>query len=166
MEETLSQSIDALVVENNPVADYLARRVAWRAYRTGAVFLFYLFVIAPFIIFWKPWRLRQRYFAWRLKIHDAWGTYFQPKETTQTLAARQGDCNRCGACCRILYRCPYLKDTEDGNTTCSIYKGRPDQCATFPHDIRSIEILTEMGISCSYTFQAVPRIADLLKRSS
>lgn len=161
-----SQAIDSLVVQNDPVAEYRARRVTWQAYRTGFAFMVYLLLIGPLIVLWKPWKIRERFYALKLKIHDAFGTYFQPKEVTRTLAARRGDCNRCGACCRILYRCPYLKDTPDGNTTCSIYDGRPDQCATFPHDAHSLQLLTQMGVSCSYSFQPAYDVVELVKRRS
>ena len=37
---------------------------------------------------------------------------------------RQGECNQCGNCCEILFRCPFLVKAEDGSW-CSIYDNRP-----------------------------------------
>lgn len=68
------------------------------------------------------------------------------------LAKRQGDCNRCGACCKILFRCPFLGTDADGQYTCRIYDKRFAQCRLFPlhpADLREVE-------ECSYTFEPAP----------
>jgi hypothetical protein len=66
------------------------------------------------------------------------------------LAKRQGDCNRCGACCQILFRCPFLGTDAEGQYTCRIYEKRFAQCRLFPlHP----EDLRELGDQCSYTFE-------------
>jgi hypothetical protein len=64
------------------------------------------------------------------------------------LARRQGDCNRCGECCAILFRCPFLKRDEEGQTTCRIYDQRFTQCRLFPLHPRDLKEVAE----CSYTF--------------
>jgi Fe-S-cluster containining protein len=67
------------------------------------------------------------------------------------LAKRQGDCNRCGACCKILFRCPFLATDAEGQYTCRIYEKRFAQCRLYPvhpGDLREIEK------DCSYTFEA------------
>lgn len=163
-----TSALDSLIVQNDPVAEYRARQTkAWRAYRTGFLFLLYLYLIGPFIVLAKPWDIRRRFAALRLKIRDTTWTYFKPKETARNLAMRQGDCNRCGACCQILYRCPFLRETEDG-FMCGSYESRCDQCATFPIDPHSLVLLQRMGITCSYTFQeeSAPRLVDMLSRPS
>ncbi len=50
------------------------------------------------------------------------------------LALRRGDCARCGACCKLLFKCPFLADLPDGNTYCRIHAGRPGNCRLFPLD--------------------------------
>jgi len=66
------------------------------------------------------------------------------------LAKRQGECNRCGACCKILFRCPFLGTDAEGQYTCRIYENRFSQCRLFPlHP----EDLRELGDQCSYTFE-------------
>jgi Fe-S-cluster containining protein len=67
------------------------------------------------------------------------------------LANRQGDCNRCGACCKILFRCPFLGTDDEGQYTCRIYKMRFSQCRLFP--LRAAD-LRELDEDCSYTFEA------------
>ena len=73
--------------------------------------------------------------------------------STGSLALRQGECNRCGACCEILFKCPFLKKHGDGTTTCGIYEDRPSQCRLFPIDRRDLE---EVRGSCSFYFIEKP----------
>ena len=79
------------------------------------------------------------------------------QDTEELLARRQGECNRCGACCKILFRCPFLGTDADGQYTCRIYEKRFAQCQLFPlhpADLREVE-------ECSYTFEPerVPLVA-------
>ncbi len=64
------------------------------------------------------------------------------------LARRQGECDRCGDCCKILFRCPFLTQDADGNSLCRIYEYRFTQCRHYPIQPRD---LTEVS-RCSYTF--------------
>ncbi len=49
---------------------------------------------------------------------------------------QRGGCNRCGLCCKIVFRCPFFH--EDGNTTaCMIYTSKKHAvppCIVFPID--------------------------------
>ena len=78
---------------------------------------------------------------------------FRKEEVVEKLALRQGECNRCGACCEILFKCPFLKKHMDGTTTCGIYEDRPNQCRLFPIDKRDLE---EVRGSCSFYFIEKP----------
>ena len=78
---------------------------------------------------------------------------FRKDEVVAKLALRQGECNRCGACCEILFKCPFLKKHMDGTTTCGIYEDRPNQCRLFPIDKRDLE---EVRGSCSFYFIEKP----------
>lgn len=78
---------------------------------------------------------------------------FRPNEVVEALALRRGDCNRCGACCEILFKCPFLKKHDDGTTTCGIYEDRPSQCRLFPIDRRDLE---EVRGTCSFYFIEKP----------
>ena len=74
---------------------------------------------------------------------------FRSEEVVEALSLRRGDCNRCGACCEILFKCPFLKKHGDGTTTCGIYEDRPRQCRLFPIDRRD---LAEVRGTCSFYF--------------
>jgi hypothetical protein len=74
---------------------------------------------------------------------------FRKQEVVASLALRQGECNRCGACCEILFKCPFLKKHRDGTTTCGIYEDRPNQCRLFPIEKRDLE---EVRGTCSFYF--------------
>lgn len=70
--------------------------------------------------------------------------------TAERLAKRDGDCNRCGACCKILYRCPFLAEPEPGVYACRIYGHHFAQCKLYPLTPAD---LTEIDGECTYTFR-------------
>jgi hypothetical protein len=73
---------------------------------------------------------------------------FQRERAEALVAMRQGECNRCGECCRILFRCPFLGKDAQGENTCRIYEKRFGACRLYPiqpADLREVK-------SCSYTF--------------
>jgi hypothetical protein len=85
---------------------------------------------------------------------------FRKEEVVAALALRRGDCNRCGACCEILFKCPFLKKHGDGTTTCGIYEDRPNQCRLFPIERRDLD---EVRGQCSFYF--IERPAKLERAS-
>lgn len=71
-------------------------------------------------------------------------------ENEALLAKRQGECNRCGACCKILLKCPFLIEKPNNEYLCAIHGQHFNQCRIYPlvpQDIKEIE-----G-TCSYTFE-------------
>src|SRR5262249_6557087 len=49
---------------------------------------------------------------------------------------KRGECNRCGLCCKIVYRCPFFHEHEHA-TACMIYTSPrhfPSACVVFPID--------------------------------
>jgi hypothetical protein len=78
---------------------------------------------------------------------------FRKNEVIEKLALRKGECNRCGACCEILFKCPFLKKHGDGTSSCGIYEDRPNQCRLFPIDKRD---LREVKGTCSFYFIEKP----------
>jgi hypothetical protein len=77
------------------------------------------------------------------------------QDTEALLARRQGECNRCGACCKILFRCPFLGTDADGQYTCRIYEKRFSQCRLFPLHAAD---LRELEGQCSYSFGTEPSL--------
>jgi len=47
---------------------------------------------------------------------------------------REGDCKRCGACCKFLVNCPFLRPARDDPNAyeCRAYLIRPLQCRKYP----------------------------------
>ncbi|MCA1636596.1 MAG: YkgJ family cysteine cluster protein [Acidobacteria bacterium] len=78
---------------------------------------------------------------------------FRRDEVVEALSLRRGECNRCGACCEILFKCPFLKKHDDGTTTCGIYDDRPNQCRLYPIERRDIE---DVRGTCSFYFIEKP----------
>jgi hypothetical protein len=69
-------------------------------------------------------------------------------------ARRQGECNRCGECCKILFRCPFLATDASGEYSCRIYRWRFASCRHFPVDPRD---LLEV-VNCSFSFGPDPLV--------
>jgi hypothetical protein len=80
-------------------------------------------------------------------------TNFRKQDTIDSLALRRGECNRCGACCELVFKCPFLKKQADGTSLCGIYENRPNSCRLFPIEQRDIQ---EVRGSCSYYFIEKP----------
>jgi hypothetical protein len=68
---------------------------------------------------------------------------------------REGECQRCGACCRILVECPFLVEGEPGTFSCRIHGKKPDNCDIFPvnvEDLHDRDIVAPMQ-SCGFRFR-------------
>ncbi len=89
-------------------------------------------------------------------------TRFKKRYVDEQASRKQGECNHCGNCCEILFRCPFLITIEDGSSQCSIYEDRPGQCAAFPIDYRD---LADVGFECTYSFGQDLLSIDLPKES-
>ena len=87
------------------------------------------------------------------KIRRFVNTNFRKQEVIESLALRRGECNRCGACCELVFKCPFLKKNSDGTSMCGIYENRPNSCRLFPIEQRDIK---EVRGTCSYYFIEKP----------
>jgi len=67
---------------------------------------------------------------------------------------RQGDCLRCGICCKLLFECPFLEERPDGKSRCRIHARRPDNCKFFPIDERDLQERDSVDgrLPCGYRF--------------
>ena len=83
---------------------------------------------------------------------------FRQNYVTEQIELRQGECNQCGNCCEILFKCPFLIKNETGGTLCSIYENRPKQCDAFPIDEKC---LSDVNFDCTYTFGKPPAILTI-----
>ena len=68
---------------------------------------------------------------------------------------RLGACRRCGLCCRLLFRCPFLQTHSDGTCRCIIHGQRPASCRLFPIDERDLRERDSVNakIPCGYRFK-------------
>ncbi len=64
--------------------------------------------------------------------------------------SRTGECDRCGACCRFLVDCPFLKPSKEspGCYECRAYFLRPLQCRKYPRTKRE-----QIHQPCGYRFE-------------
>ena len=92
------------------------------------------------------------------KVRRAFLISFRKKRVVAKLDRRRGACTRCGACCKIMFKCPAYDDA-DGNPKCLIYNDRPGVCSLFPldeKDLRERNIVMP-GTKCGFYFDDGPR---------
>ena len=58
--------------------------------------------------------------------------HFRAKWVARQTDIRKGECARCGACCKLLFRCPFLLEEVPGLYTCKIHGNKPENCHIFP----------------------------------
>ena len=75
---------------------------------------------------------------------------FKPEYIQKAIAeTRGGECHRCGACCELVYKCPFLGKDGQNLPYCRIYGDlRPANCHNYPFDVKDAEI-----DQCGYTFK-------------
>jgi len=81
-------------------------------------------------------------------------TYLRLKLTRKLLEKRRGECQRCGACCKLMFRCPAFEE-KNGVAGCKIYKYRSRVCRLFPLDERDLadRDLVEPTKKCRFWFE-------------
>ena len=75
---------------------------------------------------------------------------FRPEYVQKAIAqTRQGDCHRCGLCCELIYKCPFLGRDNQNLPYCRVYGDlRPANCRNYPFDAIDSEVDT-----CGYKFK-------------
>ena len=100
----------------------------------------------------------------RSRLENAWGTYrrmhlywFRGDYIKRQAARRQGDCNRCGLCCQLVFKCQHLR-YENGLASCGRYHNRPPNCSNFPINQADLDDVRRIAphASCSFSFPADP----------
>ena len=73
---------------------------------------------------------------------------------TRQLDRRQGECKRCGACCKLLLNCPFLDDSKS-LCNCRIYEHTSPNCTIFPLDERDLADRNRIlpNEPCGYYFE-------------
>jgi len=104
---------------------------------------------------------------WWGKIRRAFLIAFRKDRVAEKLDRRRGACSRCGACCKIVFRCPAYDDSG-GEPRCLIYNDRPGVCGLFPldeKDLRDRDIVMA-GKKCGYWFEEAPAPAGTEPRET
>ena len=96
-----------------------------------------------------PFRARQA----AGKVRRLFLVHFRKSYVAEQATLLEGECNRCGNCCEILFKCPFLVKQDDGFSVCSIYENRPLQCNAFPIDERC---LADVKFDCTFSFEKKP----------
>ena len=94
--------------------------------------------------------------AWG-KIRRLYLGLFRRRYVKSRVSLRQGQCLRCGRCCKLLYVCPHLEELFDGSTLCRIHEQRPVNCRIFPldaADLKDRDLLSDSpdSTSCGFHF--------------
>lgn len=77
------------------------------------------------------------------------GTFRKDYIATAIAETRQGECHRCGLCCELIYKCPFLGRDAQNLPYCRVYGDlRPANCRNYPFDASDSEIDT-----CGYVFK-------------
>jgi hypothetical protein len=90
----------------------------------------------------------------RGKLRRIYLSNLQSQKIKRLLKRRRGECLRCGACCKLMFRCPAFKK-ENGIAKCKIYKYRSRVCQLFPLDKRDLadRDLIEPTKKCGFWFK-------------
>ena len=87
------------------------------------------------------------------KLRRLYLVYLRPGYVRRSLARRVGQCDRTGACCRLMFTCPLL-DERTVPVLCSIHESKPAVCKIFPIDERDLHDrdLVMPGRRCGFSF--------------
>ena len=81
---------------------------------------------------------------------NTWGQKLKRTVTSVLPVAdnRKGSCNRCGHCCMLPNRCPFLRFDHEMKAICMIYNFRPLNCRKYPRVEEE-----HIAFPCGYTFE-------------
>jgi hypothetical protein len=101
-------------------------------------------MIAQAVTTWYQTRVGHRTFIGQLlrKLRRMYLGTFRKEYIQKTIAeTRTGDCHRCGACCELILRCPFLGRDSTNLPYCRVYgELRPANCRNYPFDKTDSEI--------------------------
>jgi len=82
-----------------------------------------------------------RIFLWKGVIRRFFLSSFRKKYIDKNSLKRQGECLRCGACCKLVVnKCPYLKTETHEKCSCVKHESnRLPNCKVFPIDVSDIK---------------------------
>jgi hypothetical protein len=72
----------------------------------------------------------------------------RPGYVSHAKTLRRGECRRCGSCCNLTFRCPYLAEDATG---CLHYEKRQVTCRDFPIDALDLRLTR---VPCGHYFES------------
>jgi len=101
---------------------------------------------------WSDFTLREKSRLALGKARRFYLVHFRPKYVAESIARRQGDCHRTGACCNLLFTCPAFKPKP--LPTCGIQSHKPKVCRMFPIDERDLadRDIISPEVPCGFSF--------------
>lgn len=104
-----------------------------------------------FLFFSPAFLMKENFLSQVLrKMRRSYFSIFKKEYVRENMRRREGDCNRCGACCELVYKCPFVARDKDDMAYCRVYGSfQPASCRNYPFD----EVDSEVEI-CSYTFSS------------
>ncbi|OGL42503.1 MAG: hypothetical protein A2161_05985 [Candidatus Schekmanbacteria bacterium RBG_13_48_7] len=89
------------------------------------------------------------------KLRRQYLIHYNPQYVKASLERRRGECIRCGTCCRLSVKCPFL-DFNTQYPICDFYTFRSNVCRTFPIDAKDLKDRNRLspGIQCGYWFES------------
>lgn len=76
------------------------------------------------------------------RVRRAWlGTFHADYVKKSVAENRMGECHRCGLCCQLIYKCPFLGRDSQNLPYCRVYgELRPTNCRSYPIDAIDSEV--------------------------
>ena len=85
---------------------------------------------------WSHLTIREKTTLGWGKIRRFYLVHFRPGYVQKSIGRRQGDCQRTGACCNLLFSCPAYEAKP--LPACRINRHKPKVCRMFPIDERDL----------------------------
>ncbi|MBI2712034.1 MAG: hypothetical protein HYX41_04085 [Bdellovibrio sp.] len=112
----------------------------------------YLMSLGQAVNLWYERKVVERSFLGQFlrKLRRFYLGTFKPEYIQKAIEeTRQGECHRCGLCCELIYRCPFLGKDSQNLPYCRVYGDlRPANCKNYPFDSKDAEI-----DQCGYSFK-------------
>ncbi|MEI6211049.1 MAG: hypothetical protein WCR06_05420 [bacterium] len=92
--------------------------------------------------------------------------WFRPGYIRASHALRQGECQRCGACCRLTLTCRHVCE-EQGLASCNRHKQtRLPNCVNFPIDPRDLADRNRIApdVPCGFMWHNSKKAEDNISR--
>ena len=67
--------------------------------------------------------------------------------------SRTGSCNQCGECCKLPFKCSFLKIAEDGSSSCQVYNRKQQAVQNIPRTQSQLEPVIDV---CGFSFNDSP----------